>query len=57
MTKEEAMKFMVDKIIDIERDRLSEDLSADPNKTKKEAVNSILKELNGVAFDNEDKQN
>lgn len=44
MTKEEAMKFMVDKIIDIERDRLAEDLSADPTDIDNELKHSENKD-------------
>ena len=56
MTKEEAVAYMITKIEEIERDRLAAHLSIDPTQKKKEAVNKILKELEGVTIDNENQQ-
>ena len=49
MTKEEAVNVMIEKIEEIERKRLSNDI--DPNKQKKEAVGEIIKALKGVQID------
>lgn len=49
MTKEEAVKEMIEKIEAIERDRLSHNI--EPSKQKQEAVTAILKALKGVQID------
>lgn len=54
MTKQEAVAYMVEKIEEIERERLAAHLSLDPTKQKKAAVDSILKVLKGVQFESED---
>lgn len=53
MTKQEAISYMVEKIEDIERERLSSQLSLDATRQKKAAVDSILKVLKEVQIDNE----
>ena len=50
MTKQEAIDFMIKKVEDLERDRVSENL--DPNKQKQEAVDAIIKAVKGVSIDN-----
>lgn len=54
MTKEEAIKEMIIRIEEIERERLASHLSIDPNRQKKEAVNSILKALREVVKEDAD---
>lgn len=50
MTKQEAIDFMIKKVEDLERDRLS--YETDPNKQKQEIVDAIVKVVKGVAIDN-----
>lgn len=58
MTKQEAVQYMVEKIEEIERDRLAANLAVvDENKAKKETVEKIIKELKGLEFDYEDQKN
>lgn len=53
MNKDEAVNLMIQKIEEIERERLASNLSIDPARQKKEAVNSILKALKEIEIDNE----
>ena len=55
MTKKEAMDFLVERIVEIERERLAENFSIDATKQKKEPVEKILKALKEVELDNENK--
>ena len=49
MTKQEAVQYMVEKIEEIERDRLAANLAVvDENKAKKETVEKIIKELKEI---------
>ena len=50
MTKQEAIDFMIQKVEDLERARLSENL--DPNKQKQETVDAIIKAVKGVEISN-----
>ncbi len=54
MTKQEAISYMVEKIEEIERERVASNLAVDATKRKKEVVEGILKILKGVQLDNED---
>ena len=56
MTKEQAVDFMIKKVEEIERERLTAHFSIDPTKQKKEVVDGILKALKGVEIDHEDQQ-
>lgn len=56
MTKEEAVVLMISKVEEIERDRLAAHFSIDPNKQKKEAVDSIIKALKEVTIEDENQQ-
>ena len=51
MNKENAIEIMIEKVEEIERDRLSHNI--DPGKQRQEAVNAILKALKGVQITNE----
>lgn len=57
MTKQEAIKYMIAKVEEIERERLAAHFSIDATKHKKEAVDGILKALREVKIDNENQQN
>ena len=50
MTKQEAINFMIKKVEELERDRLS--YEPDPNKQKQEVVDAIIKAVKGVTIDN-----
>jgi hypothetical protein len=52
MTKEEAIKLMISKVEELERDRLSQ--QADATKQKQEIVEAIVKAVKGVAIENAD---
>jgi hypothetical protein len=52
MTKEEAVEFMIKKVEELERDRLSQ--QADASKQKQEIVEAIVKAIKGVAVENAD---
>jgi hypothetical protein len=52
MTKEEAVEFMIKKVEELERDRLSQ--QADASKQKQEIVEAIVKAVKGVAVENAD---
>lgn len=56
MNKADAIAHMISKVEEIERERLAAHFSIDANKQKKEAVDSILKELKEVAVDDENQQ-
>lgn len=56
MTKDEAVAYMIEKVEEIERERLAAHFSIDPTKQKKEAVEGILKALKEVQIDNENQQ-
>ena len=51
MTKEEAVKFMISKVEELERDRLSQ--QADSNR-RQEIVDAIVKAVKGVAIEDAD---
>ena len=53
MTKDEAIAYMIQRVEEIERERMAAHFSIDPNKQKKEVVDSIMKELKGVQISNE----
>ena len=57
MTKEEAVKHMISKVEQIERERIASHFSIDATKQKKEAVDGILKALKEVELNHEDQQN
>jgi hypothetical protein len=50
MTKQKAIDFMIKKVEELERDRLSH--QPDPNKQKQEAVDAIIKAVKGVEIGN-----
>lgn len=50
MNKNEAIDFMINEVERIEHERLAENMSIDPNKQKKAAVDNILKSLNSIKF-------
>ena len=52
MTKEEAIKLMISKVEELERDHLSQ--QADATKQKQEIVEAIVKAVKGVAIENAD---
>jgi hypothetical protein len=52
MTKEEAIKLMISKVEELERDRLSQ--QADATKQRQEIVEAIVKAVKGVAIENAD---
>ena len=52
MTKEKAIEYMIKKVEELERDRLT--LQADANKHKQEIVAAIVKAVKGVAIENAD---
>lgn len=54
MTKDSAIRFMIEEIEKIERDRLAENFAIDASKEKKGPVEAILKVLKEVKLDNED---
>ena len=54
MNKQEAVNYMIAEIEKIERARIAENLSIDPNKNKADAVGKIKKLVEGVAITNED---
>ena len=54
MNKDEAVKFMITKIEEIERARLDGNFSIATTKQKKEVVESIIKALKGIEIENED---
>ena len=56
MTKEEAIRFMIEEVEKIERDRLAENFAIDATKQKKGPVEAIIKALKEVKLDNEDQQ-
>ena len=53
MNKAAAIDYMISKVEEIERARLAEHFSIDATKEKKEAVESIIKELKKVEIDDE----
>ena len=55
MTKQEAIDFMIKKVEELERDRLSQ--QADTSKQKQEIVDAIVKAVKGVAIENADQSN
>ena len=54
MIKEEAIKYMISKVENIERDRIAAHFSIDVNRQKKQAVDVILKAIKEVDLNNED---
>ena len=56
MTKQDAIKHMISKVEEVERERLAAHFSIDANKQKKEAVDGILKALREVKIDDENQQ-
>jgi hypothetical protein len=50
MTKEQAIEYMISKIEELERERLSH--QPDPNKQRQETVDAIIKAIKGVEIDN-----
>lgn len=56
MTKQEAIDYMIDKVVEIERERLNAHFSIEATKQKKEAVDGILKALKGVKLDDENQE-
>lgn len=53
MNKEEAVKYMIAEIEKIERQRIAENLSVEPNQKKSDVVAKIKKVLEGVKIDDE----
>ena len=54
MNKEEAVKVMIEKVFEIERERIAMQSDIDASKYKKESVERILHALKGVEIDHED---
>lgn len=54
MNKDEAIAYMIEKVEEIERERLASHLSIDATKQKKEAVEGIIKALKEVKLEDED---
>ena len=54
MTKIEAIAYMIEKVEEIEKERLAAHFSIDATKQKKEAVDGIIRAIKEVEFDNED---
>ena len=52
MTKQEAIDLMIEKVEELERERLS--YEPDPNKQKQEIVDAIIKAVKGVTIANAD---
>ena len=52
MTKEQAVEFMINKVEELERDRLSQ--QTDASKQKQEIVDAIVKAVKGVTIKNAD---
>lgn len=57
MTKDEAITFMIHKIEEIERERITANFSVDANKQKKETVDAIVKAIREVKFEDENNKN
>lgn len=55
MSKSEAIEYMIKQVEQIEKDRIAEHFSIDPNKLKKEATDKILKVINDLEIKDEDK--
>ena len=53
MNRQQAKKYMIEKIEEIERERLAANMAIDATKQKKETVENIIKALKGVQFDDE----
>ena len=57
MTKDEAITFMIHKVEEIERERITANFSIDANKQKKETVEAIVKAIREVKFEDENNKN
>jgi len=54
MNKEDAVKVMIEKVFEIERERLAMQNDIESNKYKKESTERILSALKEVDIDHED---